>query len=234
MKSLFLKVSRKSRENRAVLFRQVFSIDETTKILDIGSEDGSNINFYLQGTKAHPENVYLADINESAIENGKANYGYKAVLLDESAKLPFADVFFDIVFCSSVIEHVTIGKEKIWEIQDEAEFARLSWERQTFLANEIQRIGRSFFVQTPNRNFIFETHSWLPFIGFLPRPLMIKVLNFFNKFWIKLTIPDFHLLDKNQMKILFPDAEIVSERKFGMIKSIIAIKNEEKTIEKKS
>ena len=203
-------------------------ISEETKILDVGSEEGSNINFYLDGTKARPENVYLADINESAIESGKKKFGYRAVLLDESAKLPFADDFFDVVFCSSVIEHTTVGKEKVWEIKDEAEFARLSFQRQTILANEIRRIGQSYFVQTPNRNFIFETHSWLPFIAFLPRPLLIKALKFFNRFWIKITIPDFHLLDKNQMKSLFPEARIVSEKKFGMIKSIIAIKNEEK------
>jgi SAM-dependent methyltransferase len=228
LKNIFLQVSRKSREKRAGIFRQLFSIDETTKILDIGSEDGSNINFYLQGTSVSAENVYLADIKESAIERGREKFGYHAILLDESGKLPFADDFFDIVFCSSVIEHVTIGKNEVWEVKNEAEFTRLSLQRQTILANEIQRVGRSFFVQTPNRNFIFETHSWLPFIAFLPRPLMIKTLNLFNKFWIKLTIPDFHLLDTKQMQKLFPDARIVSERKFGMIKSIIAVKNEEK------
>lgn len=228
MKNIFLQVSRKSREKRAEIFRQLFSIDETTKILDIGSEDGSNINFYLQGTMASVENVYLADINQAAIESGNGQFGYKTILLDESGRLPFADNFFDIVFCSSVIEHVTIGKEKVWEIRNGAEFTRLSLERQTLLANEISRIGRSFFVQTPNKNFIFETHSWLPFIAFLPRPLMIGALKFFNQFWIKVTIPDFHLLNINQMQSLFPEAEIVSEKKFGMIKSIIAVKKEEK------
>lgn len=227
MKSIFLKVSRKSREKRAEIFRRCFAINQNTKILDIGSEDGSNINSYLQKTDVCSENVFLADINESSIELGKQIFGYQTVLLDESGKLPFTDKFFDIVFCSSVIEHVTVGKEQVWEIRDETEFTRLSWEKQTFLANEIRRIGCNYFVQTPNRNFIFETHSWLPFISFLPRPLMIKVLKFFNRFWIKVTIPDFNLLDKNQMKTLFPDAEIISERKFGMIKSIIAIKNED-------
>jgi SAM-dependent methyltransferase len=231
LKNLFLKVSRKSREKRAEIFRSFFAISENTKILDIGSEDGSNINFYLQGTKARPENVYLADIDERVIELGKERFGYKAIFLDESGKLPFADDFFDIVFCSSVIEHVTIGKEKVWEMTDEKEFSKLSFERQTTLANEIQRVGCSFFVQTPNRNFIFETHSWLPFIGFLPRPLMVKALKFFNRFWIKLTTPDFNLLDKKQMQTLFPQAEIISERKFGMIKSIIAIKNEGKSVD---
>lgn len=231
MKSIFLKVSRKSREKRAEIFRRYFAISEDTKILDIGSEDGSNINFYLQGTKARAENVYLADIDETVLEFGKEKFGYKTVLLDESGRLPFADDFFDIIFCSSVIEHVTIGKEKVWEMTDEKEFSKLSFARQTILANEIQRVGCSFFVQTPNRNFIFETHSWLPFISFLPRPLMIKVLNLFNKFWIKLTTPDFHLLDKKQMQTLFPQAEIISERKFGMIKSIIAIKNEGKSVD---
>lgn len=231
MKSIFLKVSRKSREKRAEIFRSFFAISENTKILDIGSEDGSNINFYLQGTKVRPENVYLADISEAILQSGKEKFGYQTVLLDESAKLPFSDKFFDIIFCSSVIEHVTISKEKVWEMTDEKEFSKLSFARQTILANEIQRVGRSFFVQTPNRNFIFETHSWLPFIGFLPRPLMIKALKFFNRFWIKLTTPDFNLLDRKQMQTLFPQAEIISERKFGMIKSIIAIKNEEKSVD---
>jgi Methyltransferase domain len=184
----------------------------------------------LKGTTALPENVYLADIKQSAIESGKVKFGYQGVLLEESGNLPFGDKFFDIVFCSSVIEHVTVTKKEIWQITDEKEFARLSFESQKHLANEIRRVGSSYFVQTPNRNFVFETHSWLPFISYLPRPLMMKTLDFFNKFWIKITIPDFHLLDKKQMQKLFPEARIVSERKFGMIKSIIAIKNEEKKI----
>jgi hypothetical protein len=93
------------------------------------------------------------------------------------------------------------------------------------LADVLRRVGRCFFVQTPNRRFVLESHSWLPLAGFLPRPLLIKVLKLSNRFWIKKTIPDFNLLDKDEMKKLFPDAEILSEKKFGMIKSIVAVKN---------
>ena len=45
-----------------------------------------------------------------------------------------------------------------------------------------------------------------------------------NKFWVKKTQPDWNLLTEKDMKILFPDAEIIVKKKLGMKKEIIAIK----------
>ena len=225
IKNLILKLSKQAREKRAAMFRQHFRFDEKTKILDIGSETGANINFVLQGTNIRAENVFIADIDRTAIESGKKNFGFQPILLDESGKLPFDDKFFDIVYCSSVIEHVTVSKDEMWEITDGKQFRELAWAKQKLFAEEIRRVGKKYFVQTPNRNFVIESHSWLPFVGSFPRPLFVKVIKSSNKFWIKQTIPDYNLLDTKELKELFPDAEILAEKKFGMVKSIIAIKN---------
>lgn len=217
--------SRKSRQKRAALFRRKFDLNETTRILDLGSENGENINSVLKGTKIQPENVYIADIDADAIKQGSENFGFQPVLIDETGMLNFKENFFDIVYCSSVIEHVTLPKSEIWNVTADGEFEREAWKNQKKIADEIRRVGRGFFVQTPARNFPIESHTWLPFFSFFSRPQQIKIMSRTNKFWIKQSLPDFNLLDAEQMKQLFPDAEIVFERAFGLVKSIIAIKD---------
>jgi Methyltransferase domain len=225
IKNLILNLSKKARERRAAMFRQHFQFDSSTKILDIGSENGTNINFVLQGTNIKAENVFIADIDRNAIESGNKQFGFQPILLDESGKLPFDDKFFGIVYCSSVIEHVTVSKNEMWEITDGKQFRDLAWVKQKLFAEEIRRVGKKYFVQTPNRSFVIESHLWLPFVGSFPRSLFVKVIKLSNKFWIKKTIPDYNLLDTKELKELFPDAKILAEKKFGMVKSIIAIKN---------
>jgi SAM-dependent methyltransferase len=89
--------SRRARQKRARVFRQRFKPDETTRILDIGSENGENINLVLAGTLVSPENVFIADIEKSALDYGREKFGYQTILLDESGRLPFADGEFDVV-----------------------------------------------------------------------------------------------------------------------------------------
>jgi SAM-dependent methyltransferase len=68
---------------------------------------------------------------------------------DAASGLPFGDAEFDLVYCSSVIEHVPPAR------------------RQAFAA-EIRRVGRGWFVQTPAYSFPVEPHSLLPFAHWLP------------------------------------------------------------------
>ncbi|MGI8493911.1 MAG: methyltransferase domain-containing protein [Pyrinomonadaceae bacterium] len=218
-------VSEKSRRKRAEIFRQRFVIDKTTKLLDIGSESGENINLVLSGTDILPENVYIADIDNAALEKGCERFGYQPVFLDQSGSLSFPENFFDIVYCSSVIEHATIRKERIWNVLSEKEFQTESLKNQKKLAGEINRIGKQYFVQTPAKYFPLESHTGLPFFAFLSRSAQIKIMKVTNKFWIKEAHPDFNLLTKKQMQQFFPEAEIILEKKFGMIKSIMAIKS---------
>jgi SAM-dependent methyltransferase len=77
--------------------------------------------------------------------------GYPGPFLcaDASVGLPFADGEFDLVYCSSVIEHVPPPH------------------RAAFAA-EIRRVGRGWFVQTPAVSFPIEPHSLLPGAQWLP------------------------------------------------------------------
>ncbi|MCP3849615.1 MAG: class I SAM-dependent methyltransferase [Gammaproteobacteria bacterium] len=217
--------SKRAREKRASVFRNSFLIDENTKILDLGSETGSNIHTVLQGTPFKPQNIYIADIDSSLIEKGANTYGFVPVLISESEQLPFDDGFFDIVYCSSVIEHVTVPKEQVWSLYSGKEFQVKSFKRQKVFASEIRRLGKQYFVQTPYKHFPVESHSWLPFIAWLPRRLLIPILKITNTFWVKKTSPDWYLLNRNEMNGLFQDANIVSEKSLSLTKSIMAIKS---------
>ena len=215
--------SRRSRERRAAIFRNLFPLDRDTKILDLGSETGANIKAVLAGTPVRPRNVHIADIDAHAVTQGAREFGFTPVVIGEAEALPFPDGFFDIVYCSSVIEHVTVPKTIIWDLRSGREFRAASRERQKAFANEIKRLGKRYFVQTPNRHFPIESHTWLPFVGWLPRRLLIPTLRLSNLFWVKTANPDFHLLDRKEMSRLFEGARIVEERAFGLTKSLIAV-----------
>lgn len=216
--------SANARAKRAGWFRDTFAIGETTRILDLGSENGENIHSVLAGTGCAATNVFIADIDPDAVKTGAARFGYNPVVLGESGRLPFDEGFFDIVYCSSVLEHVTVPKDEVWKIRSGKEFDTVAEAAQRAFAAEIIRVGRGFFVQTPARGFPIESHSWLPFAAQLPRPLQVQVLGLANRFWVKQTIPDFRLLNKKEFAKLFPGAEIRCERSGGMVKSLVAIK----------
>ena len=59
---------------------------------------------------------------------------------------------FDLVYCSSVIEHVPRG-------------------RRAAFAAEVRRVGRGWYVQTPAYAFPIEPHSLLPGAHWLPARL---------------------------------------------------------------
>lgn len=216
--------SANARRKRAELFRSLFEIDDSTKVLDLGSENGKNISNVLQGLPYRPENIYIADIDKAALDYGKNQYGFNPVLIDESGRLPFPDNYFDVVYCSSVIEHVTLPKSDLWDCKDGEIFKRDSWLRQKDFAKEIDRLGKEYFVQTPCKTFPIESHTWLPLVGFLPRRLFLPILKLSNRFWIKVAEPDFNLLGESEMHQLFPDAKLFKETKLGFTKSIMKVK----------
>ena len=217
--------SRRSRLRRRQVFRERFWVTPRTRILDFGSGPGDHVASLLEGADYTPRNVYIADIDERAVNAGARRYGFRAVPLTGEGKLPFGDGFFDIVFCSSMIEHYTLPKSEIWLVRSESDFCEAAWPKQQECAREVQRVGRNYFVQTPNKWFPIESHTWLPFVGYAPRWLLIGILRVTNRLWVKSTQPDWHLLNKRQMKVLFPGAEILLEKSAGFTKSLIAVKS---------
>lgn len=216
-----VRFSRRARARRAATFRELLRPKAEDRLLDLGSEDGANI----AGIVPFRENVWLADIDAGALARGREAFGFQTALLDESGRLPFADGEFDVVFCSSVIEHVTVDKGRLADYPTNQTFAAAAFERQRRFAEEVRRVGKRYFVQTPNRWFPVESHSWLPgVVILLPRRVQLRLYGALERFWPKDTAADFNLLTAAQMQELFPDAEIVRERALGLTKSLMAVK----------
>jgi hypothetical protein len=76
--------SERARAGRAEIFRELFKIDEDTKVLDLGSESGVHIQQVLAGSGIKPENVYIADIDREAVDEGSRRFGFIPIVLDES------------------------------------------------------------------------------------------------------------------------------------------------------
>lgn len=221
LRQVALVYSRRARRRRDQIFLARLKPHPGDRILDLGGEDGTHIAQVLP----FRDGVVVADISAEALERASDVYGFEILLLDESGRIPEPDRSFDIVFCSSVIEHVTVDKEDIEKYSTNDAFARAALERQQMLAQEVLRVGKAYFVQTPNKYFLIESHSWLPgLIVFLPRRAQIRLLRLMNRWWPKKTDPDWHLLTYGKMRQLFPDACILKERSLGMTKSIIALK----------
>jgi hypothetical protein len=212
---------RRARSRRAELFRSLIPIASSDSVLDLGSEDGSA--FHALGVQAR---VTIADIDAEAVERGAELYGYEPAVLPESGPLPFSDSEFDVVYCSSVIEHVTgFDKNETWHVPG-PEFEARGRETQERFAHEIQRICRRYFVQTPARSFPIESHTWLPIVGWLPHTAQAKLVGVTNRRWVKETIPDWRLLNAADLQQFFPDARMYRERSVGLVKSVIAVRAE--------
>jgi hypothetical protein len=139
------------------------------------------------------------------------------VVFADGCVLPFRDASFDVVFSNSVIEHVG----------DAASQARF--------AAEVRRVGRAYWVQTPNRRYFLETHLLTPFVHWLPPAWQARLLRHGSVWeWIVRPAPDrreyylrhyltrVRLLTARDLGRLFPGARILRERALGWTKSLVA------------
>jgi hypothetical protein len=221
LRRLAVRSSTDCRMRRSRLFIDRMKPSTTDSILDLGGGRGGHMAEILP----FRHNVTIADADADMLKSAAETHGFATLRLDGSDKFPIADGQFDIVFCSSVIEHVTAPREIVFDLLDDAEFAASARTAQANFAAEVRRIGKRYFVQTPYKYFPVEPHSFLPFfVVLLPRRWQMKLMAFCGRYWIKAVTPDFRLLTVKEMRALFPDAEIVLERYCGFIKSIIAIK----------
>ena len=117
IRGLIARIRNHSQQYRIKIFQRLFRIGPTTRLLDLGGWDGSHVNALINGTVIARQNVFIADIDQPAIEAAHRNFGITPVLMNEKEhRLDYPDGYFDIVFCSSVIEHVTVPKDEVWDI----------------------------------------------------------------------------------------------------------------------
>lgn len=129
----------------------------------------------------------------------RPDYPGPFVRADAAEGLPFADGEFDLVYCSSVIEHVPPAR------------------RATFAA-EVRRVGRGWFAQTPAYSFPLEPHSLLPFAHWLPLSLR-------RRYWRMGAAGEWEkieLLRRAEVEALFGPA--LAERFGPLVKSWVCVR----------
>ena len=86
------------------------------KVLEVGCGDGS-VMFWL-GEAGFAGSLYGADISESAIKQvyNKQIKSFEQACVYDGYKLPYEDGFFDVAYCSHVLEHVEYPRALIREI----------------------------------------------------------------------------------------------------------------------
>ncbi|HEY7280682.1 MAG TPA: class I SAM-dependent methyltransferase [Actinomycetota bacterium] len=199
--------STKFRIRRMERFAQKFGIGPETRVLDVG---GTEFNWRMLPERIRPSVVVL-NIKAPKVARTLPQATW---VLGDATNLPFRDDAFDVVFSNAVLEHV-------------GQFGN-----QRRFAEECRRVGRRYFVQTPNQGFVVEPHLVTPFIHWLPRETQRRLMRNFTV-WGLLQRPtqqecdDFldevWMVRKRQMRTLFPDGEIESERFMGMSKALVAV-----------
>lgn len=204
---LFESLQRRFRARRMLLLARTVGLTPEMRVLDVGGT--------LEIWRLSPVMPRLVLLNQA-----RARYEIgagEAVVLGDGVSLPFADQSFDLVFSNSVIEHVG------------------SRAQQACFASETARVGKQYWVQTPNRYFPIEHHLWTPFVHWLPRPWQAAVLKRFSvwrlatnfsteqrEFYVHHYLDSIRLLAARDLQTLFPGATVIRERFLGWTKSLVA------------
>ena len=184
------------------------SLPRPLRILDVGG----TIDFWEHRGWAGRPDVQIFSLNLVAEEQRHENI--KPLTGDATNLAQFGDASFDIAFSNSVIEHL------------------FTFEKQQRMASDIQRIGKAFWVQTPNFWFPMEPHFHVPGWQWMPLGLRASILRRWRCGWMgpcpdplqaRAQVEEVRLLKKRELIALFPGATLIPERFYGLVKSWIMI-----------
>ncbi len=173
-------------------------------ILDVGG----TADFWKKSELAE-DGVTVIILNLNAQASGDRRFETRVGDARDLSAFPDASV--DVVYSNSVIEHVG------------------TFEDQRRMADEIRRVAKRYFVQTPNARFPIEPHFLVPGFQFMPLALRTFLLTRARLGWIprerdparaREIVASVRLLTLRQMRRLFPEATIYRERFLGLSKSI--------------
>lgn len=212
-KSLEFSFRAKRFEHIRKLIEAALAEKEKVEILDLGGSE----KYWLIGEdfiNQYRDRLHFTLINPEKQEEKNTDL-FTFMIGDATAPDLFAGQNFDIVHSNSVIEHVG------------------DWDAITRFAENTRRLGKRYYMQTPNYWFAYEPH--FRFIGFHWLPVSVRVwlmtkmrLGFFPRMEsaeeAREHVESIRLLNKKQVERLFPDAKIEYEMIVGMAKSIMAIR----------
>jgi hypothetical protein len=197
--ALFNRLSQRSRRIKMDLLARYLPLQGTERVLDIGSQVDSQSRQILERFP-DKSRITAANLFPEHLDTIRAAYpGIHTVQADARA-LPFGDQSFDLVYSNAVIEHVgTFGDQQR-------------------MADEVRRVGRRWFLTTPNKWYPFEFHARMPFVSWLPPPLMHRVTRLWGynhlrgRYQPGNDFSDVHLLTARQLRRLFPDSLVLMPR----------------------
>jgi hypothetical protein len=178
------------------------------RILDVGGTP----KFWLKHRDELPATVSLTLLNLDFAEQ-PAQPWMRCVTGDVRQMRMFETNEFDMCFSNSLIEHLGTIAE------------------QSLAANEIRRVAKGYFVQTPNLWFPIEPHFLVPGWQFAPLALRAYLIRRYDLGWIKrqrdpllarAEVESVRLLSARELALLFPDGRIDHEKVGPLTKSIIA------------
>ncbi len=199
------------RKQRLSLFTSlVNTLPKPIKILDVGGR----ISFWESAgfLNGEVEDIEITVLNLSVAECGTVQPKIKQVIGDARNMEQFQTNEFDIVFSNSVIEHVG------------------TYEDQRRMANEVMRVGKRYFIQTPYLYFPIEPHFVFPFFQFLPINIRVWLVRNFDLGWYKKVtdkqtarnlVTEINLLNTKKFVNLFPKATLYKEKFLVLTKSLI-------------
>ncbi len=204
---------RKARARRVVeLVEAAFAERGEVRIIDLGGEPEYWRRLYdrdwLEGCK-----VRITLVNPQRFEVDDPLF--EAAVGDACALPEHASGSFDLVHSNSVIEHVG------------------DWPRMEAFAAQVRRLAPRYYVQTPYFWFPIEPHFSSPFFHWRSEQararLLLKRRHGFAERARDMgqamrDVQHARLLDKQQFRFLFPDAEHIDEKAAGLTKSLIAIR----------
>lgn len=209
---LFSTLSYISRARKLELFNRIFMPTEQMRLLDIGAEADPN-GEELQLIDKYPwkRNISALNISQEQISLIKKHYPDINAVVGDACELQWPDKFFDIVYSNAVIEHVG------------------TFANQKKMASEIMRVGKRWFVTTPNRWYPFEFHmrlslvTWLPGNGYLRMGRIISYNHVRKRYVFGKKQVGLRLMSARELKRCFPDSEVIKQRVTFMAETLIAV-----------
>lgn len=213
-KSMEFSFRAKRFEHIKSLIEAALAEKDKVEILDLGGSE----KYWLIGEdfiNQHRDRLHFTLINPEQQEEKNTDL-FTFMIGDATKPDLFDGQQFDVVHSNSVIEHVG------------------DWNAIKCFADNTRRLGKRYYMQTPNYWFPYEPH--FRFIGFQWLPISMRVwlmtkmrLGFFDKqettAEAREHVESIRLLTTNQVRELFPDAKIEHEMIAGLPKSILAIKS---------
>ncbi len=154
-----------NRARKWKLFNATYPPNPEWPVIDVGFSPGGKVESDNYFEKHYPHTSKITALTIAPIGDSPERYPDITVVRYEGKVIPFDDKTFELVWSNAVVEHVG-GRDA------QVQFIR-----------EVDRVATRHFITTPNRWFLFEVHTKLPLVHWLPKPIFDRIAKKLGKGW---------------------------------------------------